>query len=307
MGFMFPRRGRTLSAGQRAELTIIDTRDGQRRVVLVADEIIEAPNWTPDGQWLIFNAGGSLFRIAADGTGDPSLINTGRFTDLNNDHVISADGTTVYVSSDDGHLYKLPITGGEPHRISNTHATPFHYYLHGISPDGRTLSYVAIEGVGSNRRFNIFTIPSDGGPDTRLTDMALPNDGPEYSPDGRWIYFNSELAASRPGHAQIFRMNASDGSGLEQLTFDSRVNWFPHLSPDGKLVAYISFPHGTLGHPVDMDVHLCLMNPDGSGQRILVELFGGQGTINVNSWSPDSHHLSYVAYPMTNTDADSAI
>ena len=127
---------------------------------------------------------------------------------------------TIYVSSDDGHLYAVPFTGGTPRRVSNTHATPHHYYLHGISPDGKTLSYVAVEGAGSERRINLFTIPAEGGPDTRLTDMSVPHDGPEYSPDGRWIYFNSERAASRPGHAQIFRMH-TDGIALEQLTFDS--------------------------------------------------------------------------------------
>lgn len=296
MTFTFPRRGRTLSAGQRSELTVIDLA-GKASVILTADEIIEAPNWTADGTTLVFNAGGKLFRIAPTG-GEVTPIDTGHLADLNNDHVLSPDGATIYVSSDDGHLYAVPFAGGTPRRVSNTHDTPFHYYLHGISPDGKTLSYVAIEGKGPDRRVNIFTIPAAGGADTRLTDVSVPNDGPEYSPDGRWVYFNSELAASQPGHAQIFRMNATDGSGQEQLTFDNLVNWFPHLSPDGKQIAFISFPTGTLGHPADKDVALRLMNPDGSDQRTLVSFFGGQGTINVNSWAPDSQRFAYVAYPV---------
>ncbi|MET3898553.1 TolB protein [Devosia sp. UYZn731] len=296
MTFTFPRRGRTLLAGQRSELTVIDLA-GNATVIFTADEIIEAPNWTADGTALVFNAGGKLFRIAPTG-GEVTPIDTGHLADLNNDHVLSPDGSTIYVSSDDGHLYAVPFAGGEPRRVSNTHDTPFHYYLHGISPDGKTLSYVAIEGKGPDRRVNIFTIPAAGGADTRLTDVSVPNDGPEYSPDGRWVYFNSELAASQPGHAQIFRMNATDGSGLEQLTFDNLVNWFPHLSPDGKQIAFISFPTGTLGHPADKDVLLRMMNPDGSDQRTLVSFFGGQGTINVNSWAPDSQRFAYVAYPV---------
>ena len=295
MTFVFPRRGRSLAAGQRSELTVIDL-DGKREVILTSGEVVEAPNWSPDGQWLVFNAGGRLFRIAAAG-GTPEQIDTGRLADLNNDHVLSPDGSMIYVSSDDGHLYALPFAGGTPRRVSNEHRTPHHYYLHGISPDGATLAYVAVEKPQDERQVNVFTIPSAGGPDTRLTELSVPNDGPEYSPDGRWIYFNSELAASRPGHAQIFRMNAIDGSGLEQLTFDSYVNWFPHLSPDGKTVAFLSFPQGTIGHPADKDVLLRLMTPEGEKQHTLASFFGGQGTINVNSWAPDSTRLAYVAYP----------
>ncbi|MBJ3783713.1 TolB family protein [Devosia sediminis] len=296
MTFTFPRRGRQLAPGQRSELTIVDLH-GNRQVIFTADEVIEAPNWSPDGQTLVFNAGGRLFRIpTAGGTVEP--IDTGHLADLNNDHVLSPDGSTIYVSSDDGHLYAVPFAGGTPRRVSNTHDTPFHYYLHGISPDGATLAYVAVEQREGARQVNVFTIPSTGGPDRRLTDLTMPNDGPEYSPDGRWIYFNSELAATQPGHAQIFRMNAVDGSGVEQLTSDEYVNWFPHLSPDAQQIVFLSYPPGTLRHPADKNVLLRLMSPDGEDQRVLASFFGGQGTINVNSWAPDSRRLAYVAYPM---------
>jgi Tol biopolymer transport system component len=292
----FARRGRTLQPGQTSELTAIG-RDGSRRqVVLVADEVIEAPNWTPDGKWLIFNAGGEIWRIAADGTEGPVRIETGALRDLNNDHVLSPDGQTLYLSSDDGHLYAVPATGGEPRRVSNLHAEPHHYYLHGISPDGAALAYVAVEGAAGQKRINIFTIPASGGPDKRLTDLSALHDGPEFSPDGKWIYFNSERAS--PGHAQCFRMLA-DGSGVEQLTFDERVNWFPHASPDGEWLAHLSYPPGTQGHPADKDVILRLMRPDGSEQHDIVGCFGGQGTINVNSWAPDSQRFAYVAYPIS--------
>ncbi len=127
--------------------------------------------------------------------------------------------------------------------------------------------------------------------------MLYPNDGPEYSPDGAWIYFNSERSAGEPGHSQCFRMRP-DATGVEQLTFDERVNWFPHLSPDGQSVVYISFPRGTLGHPADREVIIRFMLPDGSGQRDVVSCFGGQGTINVNSWAPDNKRFAYVAYPV---------
>ena len=293
---LFTRKGRSLLPGQRAELVTFDLASGAPTVILEADDVIEAPNWTPDGKWLIFNAGGEIWRIDAEGGSLPEKIETGTIRDLNNDHVLSPDGGTIYLSNNDGHLYAVPVTGGEPRRVSNDHATPHHYYLHGISPDGLTLAYVAVEGPAGAKRINMFTIPAAGGPDTRLSDVDYPNDGPEYSPDGAWIYFNAERAATIPGHAQCFRMRP-DGAGIEQLTFDERVNWFPHVSPDGKAVVYISYPPGTTGHPANKDVTLRLMNPDGSGQRDLVAFFGGQGTINVNSWAPDSRRFAYVAYP----------
>ena len=292
----FARRGRALAPNQISRLMVLDIETGVQTVVFEADEIIEAPNWTPDGKTLIFNAGGELWRIDHEGRQTPERIETGRLRDLNNDHVLSPDGLTIYVSSNDGHLYSLPIKGGEPVRISNAHSEPFRYYLHGVSPDNETLAYVAIEGEGEGRRINLFTIPAKGGPDTRLTDLTKPHDGPEYSPDGRWIYFNSERGSERLGHSQIFRMRP-DGSDVEQLTFDERVNWFPHLSPDGAHVVYVSYPEGTLGHPADKPVILRLMSPDGTDIRDLAAFNGGQGTINVNSWAPDSRRFAYVAYP----------
>jgi len=297
----FARKGRSLLPGQVSQLITINADGTDRRVLLEAAEIIEAPNWTPDGSALIFNAGGELWRIPAAGTGSAVRIETGAFRDLNNDHVLSPDGRTIYFSENNGHLYAVPIGGGEPRKVSNDHASPHHYYLHGVSPDGQTLSYVAVEGPAGSKRINLFTIPSAGGPDRRLSDVAYPNDGPEYSPDGKWIYFNSERDAKGvAGHAQCYRMRA-DGTGIEQLTFDARVNWFPHISPDGKRIVYLSFPTGTTGHPPNKDVILRTMSPNGGAPHDVASFFGGQGTINVNSWAPDSRRFAYVAYPIMNT------
>ena len=295
----FKRWARELLPGQRAELTIINADGTDREIIFTADEIIEAPNWHPTGDYLVFNGGGEIWRINLDGSG-LKKIETGDIRDLNNDHVLSPDGKTIYLSNQkDGALYSVGIDGGTPRKISNAHETPFHYYLHGVSPDNTTLSYVAVEGRGEGRRINMFTIPTTGGPDHRLSDVTYPNDGPEYSPDGKWIYFNAERVAQHPGHAQCFRMHP-DGHQIQQLTTDERVNWFPHVSPDGKQIVYISFPPGTQGHPPNLDCQLKTMTPDGKDHREVISLFGGQGTINVNSWAPDSKRFAYVAYPIFN-------
>jgi Tol biopolymer transport system component len=295
---MRPTEARRLLPSQTCEL-VVAGRDGGLTTIYETSELIEAPNWTPDGQWLIYNADGRLFRISPDGSDGPHRINTAPIENLNNDHVISPDGQTLFVSANDGHLYRCPIAGGVPVKLSNPRdpALRFRYYLHGISPDGQTLAYVGYARPADHNVTRIFTIPAAGGADTVLTDGSCPVDGPEYSADGAWIYYNSEAAAAVPGHAQIFRMRP-DGTGVEQLTHDARVNWFPHAAPDGLIFAYISFPTGTLGHPADKDVIIRTMAPDGSGVRDIDRFNGGQGTINVTSWSPDSQHFAYVRYPI---------
>ena len=289
----------TLRHGQRAELYVVDVTTGDQRLVFSSSTLLfEAPNWTPDGEWLIVNGDGRLFRIAV-GQGDEvsEEIALPGVPAINNDHVVSPDGTTVYVSADDGHLYAVPLAGGSSRRVSNDRGTVFHHYLHGVSPDGSTLAYIGLEQRGDKRITNMWTIPTAGGDDVQVTNDEHADDGSEYSPDGKWIYFNSERASTEPGHAQLFRI-AVNGGTVEQLTDDERVNWFPHPAPDGSMIAYVSFPSGTLGHPADVDdVRLRLLDADGRIREI-TSLFGGQGTMNVPSWSPDSQRFAYVTYPL---------
>ena len=290
---------RRLLPRQSCELVVADARSGAKTVIYDTQELIEAPNWTLDGQWLIYNADGRLFRISPDGSDGPHRINTHPVENLNNDHVLAPDGKTVFISANDGHLYAVPLAGGVPKKVSNDQdpARKYRHYLHGISPDGQMLTYVAYEKKGAGNMMRIAVIPAKGGTEAYLTDGACPVDGPEYSPDGKWLYYNGEGAARRPGHAQIFRMRP-DGTGVEQLTHDDRVNWFPHLSPDGRQMCYISFPQGTLGHPADKAVILRLAGPDGSDMRDFDAFNGGQGTINVPSWAPTSDRFAYVRYPV---------
>jgi TolB protein len=247
----------------------------------------------------VYNSLGALYRLRADGSQAPVRIDTGSHAPANNDHVLSPDGRTIYFSTDDGCLLAVPFEGGLPRRVSNLHPAEaeFRYYLHGVSPDGGQLAYVGLQKQGDGFEYGLYLVPAQGGADQVLLRPGVPVDGPEYSPDGAWIYFNGEVGASRAGHSQLFRMRP-DGSGLEQLTHDERVNWFPHLSPDGRSLLYLSYPPGTLGHPANRRVILRLVHPAGGTGTDLVTLLGGQGTLNVNSWAPDSEHFAYVSYPL---------
>ncbi|MCU1551856.1 MAG: biopolymer transporter Tol [Glaciihabitans sp.] len=288
---------RELQAGQSAELYVINVDSGALTLVHSSTDVLfEAPNWTSDGEWLILNANGRLWRVSPAGGPFVEIPMPG-VPPINNDHVVSPDASTVYVSSEDGHLYAVPLGEGDVRRVSNDHEG-FTYYLHGVSPDGLVLAYIGMQRhPDGSVTTNVFTIPSAGGPDTQLTDDKFPDDGSEFSPDGQWIYFNSERASDVAGHAQLHRMSRS-GDDLEQLTFDERVNWFPHISPTGDRIAYISFPTGTLGHPADVDVIIRLLK-DGEITD-LASVFGGQGTMNVPSWDPTGSHLAFVAYPLAN-------
>ncbi len=290
---------RTFRPRQRAEISVVDVETGEVSVVHTTKQIlVEAPNWSRDGAWLVVNGDGRLFRVAVDGsTGLEEIPMTG-VPAVDTNHVLSPDGATVYVSADDGHVYAVPFEGGAGRRVTNDHGPRFAHYVHGVSPDGATLSYIGAKTKKDGRvRTDVFTVPVAGGEDLRITDDQIPDDGAELGPDGEWIYFCSERAARKPGQSQIFRI-ALDCVVCEQLTDDKRVNWFPHPSPDGKRVAYVSYPKGTKGNRADVvGVVVRLREPDGS-IRDLATLTGGQGTMNVPSWSPDGGRLAFVAYPI---------
>lgn len=273
-------------------LEIYDIKTGSRETIYEFPYLIEAPNWSTDGKYLVYNSKGriSSFDLASK---EINEIYTGYATACNNDHVLSADGRSIAIShgtKEDGksRIYTLPIEGGIPRLV--TPLAPS--YLHGWSPDGSTLAYCAER----NGQYDIYTIPAVGGVETRLTDVPGLNDGPEYDPTGEYIWFNSV----RSGLMQAYRMR-SDGSEQTQMTFDENWNtWFPHVSPDGKLVSMIAYKKGDLKpdeHLPNKHVELRLMSAEGGGKlTTIVELFGGQGTINVNSWSPDSSRLAFVSY-----------
>ena len=270
-------------------LETITIASADRRVVYVAPEKFEAPNWTHDGASLLFNRNGRIERIPVTG-GRPVVIDTGFATRCNNDHGISPDSKWLAItdqSQDDDRslVYIVPFQGGTPRRL--TQKSPS--YWHGWSPDGKTLAFVG-ERDGD---FDIYTIPFAGGEETRLTTAKGLDDGPEYSPDGRFIYFNSE----RAGSMQIWRMNA-DGSAQVQITNDDFNNWFPHISPDGQWMVILTYDKSVTGHPENKDVMLRLMSLRDHKITVLAKLFGGQGTINVPSWSPDSTQLAFVSYQL---------
>lgn len=260
---------------------------GVRTIVRRAREHFEAPNWSRDGGMLIYNFGGSLYAIAAKG-GEPVKINTGKADRCNNDHGLSWDGTKLIIShhGDDGksRIYVLPAAGGEPALVTAEGPS----YWHGVSPDDSTLTYCA-ERRGE---YDVYTISVTGGRERRLTTAPGLDDGPEYSPDGKTIYFNSV----RSGQMKIWRM-APDGSGQTQVTPDDAYgDWFPHPSPDGKVILFLSYDRVVEGHPPNKDIVLRLMPAEGGEVRTLARLFGGQGTLNVHSWSPDSRTFAFVSY-----------
>jgi Tol biopolymer transport system component len=277
-----------------ARLRIFDLDQNTARTVMVTDKHIEAPNWAPFPDSMIVNAEGLLYRVPLD---DPKLqwIDTGILRRLNNDHGISPDGALLAISdkTETGRscVSVLPASGGTPRRL--TMHTPS--WWHGWSPDGTNLVYTCVR----NETFGIAAIPVTGGEETVLISGPGHYDGPDYTPDGAHIWFNSD----RGGTMQLWRMG-HDGANAEQMTDEATVNWFPHPSPDGRHVLYLGYAQGTEGHPADLPVTLRLMDLTNHTTRELIALRGGQGTINVPCWAPDSRRFAYVDYPHPEAQGD---
>lgn len=272
-----------------SRLEVMEIATGHRRVVMESPDSVQAPNWTSNGKSLIYNRNGRLYRFDLDSK-SVSLIDTGFATRNNNDHVLSFDGRYLGIShhdeTDEGrsNIFVLPTEGGTPKRITSTGPA----YLHGWSPDNSTLVYTAER----NREFDVYSIPVQGGPESRLTTAPGLDDGPEFSPNGDTIYFNSE----RSGRMKIWRMNP-DGTEPRQLTHDAFNDWFPHVSPNGRWVVFLSFDPSTkpADHPFYRQVYLRLMPAGGGTPKVIGYIYGGQGTLNVPSWSPDSTRIAYVS------------
>jgi Tol biopolymer transport system component len=281
----------TVAADKRvveSTLEVMDIETGIRTIVRRAKEHFEAPNWSRDGKYFVYNSGGKIYTLPVKGS-TPKLMNTAFADKCNNDHGISPDGKDFIISHHGGpdnksFIYTLPIKGGTPKQITQNGPS----YWHGWSPDGKTLAYCAER----NGEYDVYIIPVTGGEETRLTTAIGLDDGPDYSPEGQYIYFNSV----RTKQMKIWRMKA-DGSEQTQITPDDEYgDWFAHPSPDNKWLVFVSFDKSVEGHPANKNVVLRMMPVFGKEIKVVAKLFGGQGTINVPSWSPDSKKFAFVSY-----------
>ncbi|WP_026967158.1 TolB family protein [Algoriphagus terrigena] len=276
-----------------SSLHIYDLQTGKSEMILKENRHFEAPNWSPDGTYLLINSQGKLEKISLDGK-NLGVLNTGDVQKANNDHGYSLDGKTLFISSGKNEIqthssfiYKVSSTGGEPVLI--TPLTPS--YWHGVSPDGKDIVYCAPR----NENYDVYKMSVDGGEEIRLTSAEGLDDGPEYSPDGKYIYFNSY----RSGMMQIWRMKPN-GSELEQMTFDAHSNWFAHIAPNNEVATVITYLEDQKqAHPFGRQVKLRLLDLKTKELKDLTEEFyGGQGTINVPSWNAESTKFSYVTYEL---------
>ncbi|HLT80974.1 MAG TPA: hypothetical protein VKZ86_08080 [Cyclobacteriaceae bacterium] len=274
-----------------SHVEVMDIETGVRKILHSEPISLQAPNWTPDNKYLIYNAQGLLYKYEL-ATGKIVPLNTGFANQNNNDHVLSFDGKMLGISHHVGEkrtstIFILPVEGSDnPTKITDEAAG--HSYLHGWSPDGKRLIFTG----NRNNEYNIWAVDVETKKETPLTENATLDDGPEYSPDGKYIYFNSV----RTGTMKLWRMKA-DGSEEEQVTFDEYNDWFPHFSPDGKWIVYLSFPKdiNPTDHPFYKKVYLRLMPASGGVPKTIAYIYGGQGTINVPSWSPDSKKVAFVS------------
>jgi TolB protein len=286
----------------RSHIFVYDLRTGSSREIYTADSIWEAPNWSPDGKYLIANSKGSIFRLDLDSDGKtkPRKLAIPEDYRCNNDKALSPDGSKLAFSASlapksGSEVFLADADGNNIKQM--TQDTPS--YFHGWSPDNKMLAFVAQRN--NSGQYDIYRVSVGGGTEQRLTSNVHQDDGPDYSPDGKWIYINSD----RSGKQAIWRFPA-DGAGpddvkAENVVSDNLEDWFPHVSPDGKKLVYIGYPSGTPTHnPRDVRIELKLVaidhNKVAKEQKTVVQAVGGQGSMNVNSWAPDSMRFAYVTY-----------
>lgn len=275
-----------------SHLEVMNVETGERKILMSSAHSIQAPNWTPDGKTLIYNSNGVLYKYDLE-SGKVTMLNTGFANNNNNDHILNADATKIAIShhnADDGgrsSIYYLPIEGSDnPIKVTKNDVGVS--YLHGWTPDDKKMIFTAQR----NDQFNIFEVDVATGEEKQLTHLATLDDGSEYSSDGKFIYFNSD----RTGAMQIWRMKAN-GKDQTQMTFDKKYyDWFPHVSPDQKKIFIISFPDTIASdqHPFYQHCLLRIMPIEGGEPKVVGYVYGGQGTINVPSWSPDSKYVAFV-------------
>jgi Tol biopolymer transport system component len=286
---MYLSTNQTITAQEKtsSSLEVYHIDSKSRKVVYLDSSVIESPNWTADGKWFIFNKNGKLYKLKTEG-GKPVVIRSGFANKCSADHVLSADGKKIafcHTTAPDGitRIYTMPLEGGDPELITHNGLS----YIHGWSPNGKELSFCGErQGV-----FDVYTIDLSTKTEKCLTNAEGQDDSPEYSPDGKFIYFNSV----RTGRMQIWRMKA-DGSEQQQITFGEYNDWFPHISPNGKWMVFLSYNDDVDGHPANKQVRIRLMNIETSEIQTIIELKGGQGTINAPSWAPNSKSFAFISY-----------
>lgn len=291
--WLIPSETTAQDANINSELVLLDIETGEEKIILHVQRHIEAPNWSRDGKYLIINSKGKLEKVSINGE-QLGVIDTHFADKCNNDHGLSFDGKWLIISHNDpnvsspggnSRIFILPVDGGMPRLITEKNPS----YWHGVSPDNQWITYCAMR----NGKWDIYKVHTNTGDEVRLTDAEGLDDGPEYSYDGEWIYFNSH----RTGRMHIYRMRP-DGTEQAQLTFDDYDNWFPHPGPDNKSIVYIAYLEDQKGgHPFGKDVKLRLLDMETQTARDITPVFyGGQGTFNVHSWSPDGKSIAFVRY-----------
>ena len=297
-----PASARQAEKQLRSKIYVYDVTDGKSRLAFSDDSIWEAPNWSPDGKYLISNHNGGIYKLVfqPDGMLKPEKLQISADLNCNNDKALSPDGKQLAFSastpaSHGSEVFLAKADGSGAKQMT----TEVPSYFHGWSPDGSVLAFVAYRH--GSQQFNVYTIPTAGGSETTRTDVPFHNDGPDYSPDGKWIYINSD----RSGKEAIWRFPAkaqgAPNQGAEMVLSDRLEDWFPHISPDGKRMVYIGYPAGTPTHNSrELQVELKLTTVSGDqvdkNARTIVTTMGGQGSLNVNSWAPDSKRFAYVHY-----------
>jgi Tol biopolymer transport system component len=291
-----PQHASAAGTMRESSLVNVQIEDQYRRAIVIrsGSTPMQSPNWAPGGRDIYVHESGRLVDIPVLDPqigGTPRPVDVGPLLDCSGNFGVAPDGQTIAVSCADAargnhQVYVVPLHGGAPKRLTNG---PESGYFHAWSPDGTSLAFTR----GKASRADIYAVSVEGGAEKRLTTDTL-NDGPDYTADGKYIYFDS----ARSGRLQIWRMNA-DGSEPTQVTGDLSANSSPHVSPDGKSVAFLSQASDS-GDAIARTT-LKILTPADGMIRAVTEFDGNRGSLAMNSWL-DHNHLALIEYSTLPTE-----
>jgi Tol biopolymer transport system component/DNA-binding winged helix-turn-helix (wHTH) protein len=230
------------------DLFILSLAGGEQQRLTFDNLTITGLTWTPDSRAIMFTSrrGGStrhLWRVAAEG-GAPERVDTVGADVLS--PALSPQGNRLAYTQalDDINIWRFELDAAGPVKAqTRLIASTFSDHGPDYSPDGKKIAFVS-DRSGTN---GIWVCASDGS-NPQLLHACGPyvTGTTRWSPDGRWIAFDSRsCVAGAAGNPDVYLISA-DGGQPRRLTTEEAEDVVPSWSHDGRWLYFASTRSGSM-------------------------------------------------------------